>query len=193
MSIDRYQTQTLQTRDGEPTANLPTISNIKANKTVLNMPRIVTAVAFSAIISLSNGKLIGDVVKEGLRGAQEGHRALSNEEILKDMLGKEVFSFDTDECLIGVDVNGTATYGRCEIRRFPYCEGDTPHICFNRVNRQDKFWPDKNPHFYIDYKRIHCYPDIEGFTCSSCSPGRWCTPEGRCILDENLYSCWDDE
>ncbi len=136
--------------------------------------------AFGALMSLSNGKLIGDVVKESLRGAQdEGHRGLTNEDILKAMLGKEVFSFDRDECLIGTDENGNATYGKCEIRRFPYCEGDTPHICFNRVNRQDKFWPDKNPHYYIDYKRIHCYPDIEGFTCSSCSPGRWCIPEGR--------------
>jgi len=158
-----------------------------------NMYRIVVAaVAFSAVIGLSNGKLIGDVVKEGLRGAQEGHRALSNEEILQGMLGKDVFSFDADECLVGIDGNGTAIYGRCEIRRFPYCEGNTPHICFNRINRQDKFWPDKNPYYYIDYKRIHCYPDIEGFTCSSCSPGRWCTSEGRCILDEKMYSCWDD-
>jgi hypothetical protein len=153
---------------------------------------VVAAVAFSAVIGLSNGKLIGDVVKEGLRGAQEGHRALSNEEILQGMLGKDVFSFDADECLVGIDGNGTAIYGRCEIRRFPYCEGNTPHICFNRINRQDKFWPDKNPYYYIDYKRIHCYPDIEGFTCSSCSPGRWCTSEGRCILDEKMYSCWDD-
>ncbi|KAL7493237.1 hypothetical protein ACHAWT_002274 [Skeletonema menzelii] len=167
---------------------------MKTNKTVLNMPRILIAVIFCAALSLSNGKLIGDVVKEGLRGGLEGHtRRLSNEDILQGMLGKEVFSFDKDECLIGVDVNGTATYGRCEIRRFPYCEGDTPHICFNRVNRQDKFWPDKNPYYYIDYKRIHCYPEIEGFTCSSCSPGRWCIPEGRCILDENMYSCWDEE
>jgi hypothetical protein len=28
------------------------------------------------------------------------------------------------------------------------------------------------------------------FACSSCSPERWCKPEGRCILDENLYGCW---
>ena len=153
---------------------------------------LLAAAALSAVVSLGNGKLIGDVVNEGLRRAQEGHRALSNEDILMGMLGKEVFSFDVDECLVGVDENGTATYGRCEILRFPYCEGNTPHICLNRINRQDKFWPDKNPYYYIDYKRIHCYPDIEGFTCSSCSPGRWCTPEGRCILDENMYSCWDD-
>ena len=71
-----------------------------------------------------------------------------------------------------------------------------PNICFNRINRQDAFWPDKHPKYYIDYNRIHCYPDqVHGvdFTCSSCSPGRWCIPEGRCILDENLYHCWAAE
>ena len=103
------------------------------------------------------------------------------------MMKKEVFDHASDECLLDV-VNGTATYGRCDIRQFPFCSGDTPHICFNRINRRDAFWPDKHPKYYIDYNRIHCYPDqLHGvdFTCSSCSPGRWCVPEGRCILDEN--------
>ena len=100
---------------------------------------------------------------------------------------KEVFDHASDECLLDV-VNGTATYGQCDIRQFPFCSGDTPHICFNRINRRDAFWPDKHPKYYIDYNRVHCYPDqLHGvdFTCSSCSPGRWCVPEGRCILDEN--------
>lgn len=109
------------------------------------------------------------------------------------MLGKEFFDFDKDECLHMV--NGTATYGRCDIRHFPYCHDEKPNICFNRINRQDAFWPDKHPKYYIDYNRIHCYPDVVhnvDFTCSSCSPGRWCIPEGRCILDENMYHCWSD-
>ena len=111
------------------------------------------------------------------------------------MLGKEFFDWDKDECLVGEDSNGTAIYGRCDIRRFPFCEGERPNICFNRINRQDKFWPDKHPYYYIDYNRVHCYPDRihnVDFACSSCSPGRWCKPEGRCILDENMYRCWAD-
>jgi len=110
-----------------------------------------------------------------LRGSQ-GERHLNNEDILKDMLGKEHFSFETDECLT-ISGDGTETYGRCDIRHFPYCSGDRPNICFNRVNRQDKFYPDKHPYYYIDYNRVHCYPDRINnvdFTCSSCSPGRWC-------------------
>lgn len=112
------------------------------------------------------------------------------------MLGKEHFDIDRDECLNEVNDDGRAVYGRCDIRRFPYCTGNRGNICFNRVNRQDAFWPDKHPKYYIDYNRVHCYPDRQhnvDFTCSSCSPGRWCMPEGRCILDEKLYHCWDTE
>lgn len=111
------------------------------------------------------------------------------------MLGKEHFDSERDECLVHVHAgNDTAVYGRCDIRRFPYCHGDRPNICFNRINRQDAFYPDKHPKYYIDYNRVHCYPDRmynDDFTCSSCSPGRWCMPEGRCILDEKRYHCWD--
>ena len=128
-----------------------------------------------------------------LRGSPQ-HRNLvkSNEEILKHMLKKDFFD-EKDECL--EMVNGVATYTKCDIRKFPYCHNDKPNICFNRINRQDKFWPDKNPYYYIDYNRVHCYPDRINnvdFSCSSCSPGRWCMPEGRCILDESNYHCWSD-
>jgi len=122
------------------------------------------------------------------------NRKLDNIDILDAMLNKEFFDINKDECL--QVVNGTSTYTKCDIRHFPYCNGDRPNICFNRINRQDSFWPDKHPKYYIDYNRIHCYPDqVHGldFTCSSCSPGRWCIPEGRCILDENLYHCWAAE
>ena len=110
-----------------------------------------------------------------LRGSQ-GERRLNNEDILKEMLDKEHFSLERDECM-SINGDGTETYGRCDIRKFPYCSGDRPNICFNRVNRQDKFYPDKHPYYYIDYNRVHCYPDRINnvdFTCSSCSPGRWC-------------------
>eukprot|EP00956_Cyclotella_meneghiniana_P031164 scaffold80922_cov91-Cyclotella_meneghiniana.AAC.4 len=137
-------------------------------------------------------RTIGDVMNEQLRGSS-GHRDLkSNDEILQHMLKKDFFD-GKDECL--EVVNGQATYGKCDIRKFPYCHGDKPNICFNRINRQDKFWPDKNPYYYIDYNRIHCYPDRINnvdFSCSSCSPGRWCAPEGRCILDEAGHHCWSD-
>ena len=112
------------------------------------------------------------------------------------MLGKDRFDVLTDECLQETSPDGTPVYGRCDILRFPYCSGDRPNICFNRINRQDSFWPDKHPRYYIDYNRVMCYPDRMynvDFTCSSCSPGRWCEPEGRCILDENMYSCWAAE
>ncbi|KAL3795335.1 hypothetical protein HJC23_009508 [Cyclotella cryptica] len=137
-------------------------------------------------------KTIGDVMSEQLRGSSDHRNLESNDGILKGMLKKEFFD-EKDECL--EIVNGVAVYGKCDIRKFPYCHGDRPNICFNRINRQDKFWPDKNPYYYIDYNRIHCYPDRGNnldFTCSSCSPGRWCIPEGRCILDEARYNCWSN-
>mmetsp|Transcript_1752 Transcript_1752/g.4395 ORF Transcript_1752/g.4395 Transcript_1752/m.4395 type:complete len:173 (+) Transcript_1752:118-636(+) len=163
----------------------------------------------SVAAAISGGSarlLIGDVMSEseGLRGSpsqqqqqqQNDRRSLTeNVDILEAMLGKEHFDIERDECLQET-VNGTAVYSRCDIRHFPYCTGDRANICFNRINRQDAFWPDKHPKYYIDYNRVHCYPDRANgvdFTCSSCSPGRWCMPEGRCILDENLYHCWSDE
>lgn len=146
----------------------------------------------------SSVQSIGDVLSEGLRGAPspQHHRSLNgNVDVLAHMLGKEHFDSERDECLVHVHAgNDTAVYGRCDIRRFPYCHGDRPNICFNRINRQDAFYPDKHPKYYIDYNRVHCYPDRmynDDFTCSSCSPGRWCMPEGRCILDEKRYHCWD--
>ena len=171
------------------------------------MPRKALSLALVAAAAALNGAsaeqlTIGDVLSqpESLRGSssspthEQHHRALNNEDILSDMLSKEHFDHTRDECL--TYVNGTATYTQCEIRKFPYCTGDRPNICFNRINRQDAFYPDKHPKYYIDYNRVHCYPDrinnVE-FTCSSCSPGRWCMPEGRCILDENMYHCWANE
>ena len=177
------------------------------------MPRRAISLAFIAVVAVAAARavqgrssssrlLIGDVVRsesENLlrSSSSSSSRSLnSNEEILKAMLSKETFNLQRDECLHSV-TNGTSIYTTCDIRRFPYCEGDTPNICFNRLNRQDAFWPDKHPKYYIDYDRVRCYPN-EGkngavFACSSCSPGRWCEPEGRCILDETKYSCWAGE
>lgn len=176
------------------------------------MPRQALYLAFIAVAAVAAARavqgrsssarlLIGDVVRAEsenlLRSSSSSSRSLiSNEEILKAMLSKETFNLQRDVCLHSV-LNGTATYTTCDIQRFPYCKGDTPNICFNRLNRQDAFWPDKHPKYYIDYDRVRCYPN-EGkggtvFACSSCSPGRWCEPEGRCILDQTMYSCWSGE
>lgn len=174
------------------------------------MPRTVSLLALTAASTVIGGcsststtatLLIGDVfVKSAEDGVLRGSlpsRSLNeqNESILKAMLNKETFNLSRDECLIDVDSsNGTPIYGECDILLFPFCTDDTPNICFNRINRQDAFYPDKHPKYYIDYSRIRCYPNTHtnnvDFPCSSCSPGRWCVPEGRCILDENLYGCW---
>ena len=176
------------------------------------MPRktLLASIAAAAAATGSSARLlIGDVLvaseSDNLRrlsshsspSSSSQERFLnSNEEILQAMLSKETFNIQRDECLDSV-INGTATYSTCDIRRFPYCKGDTPNICFNRINRQDAFWPDKHPRYYIDYNRVRCYPEVGFnnvvFACSSCSPGRWCEPEGRCILDETMYSCWAGE
>ena len=174
---------------------------------------LIAASAATVVVqgqSSSARLLIGDVVQsesEKLRrpstssssstASSSSSRSLSdNEEILKSMLSKETFNLQRDECLHST-INGTSTYTTCDIRQFPYCTGDTPNICFNRLNRQDAFWPDKHPKYYIDYDRVRCYPNVgkngNVFACSSCSPGRWCEPEGRCILDETMYSCWAEE
>ena len=150
---------------------------------------------------INSFSLSSNYTNKGLRGSSpsseernQPRRSLNeqNEAILKAMLGKDSFKILRDECLHDISSDGgIPVYGRCDILRFPFCTGDKPKICFNRVNRQDSFWPDKHPRYYIDYNRVLCYP--ENFTCSSCSPGRWCAPEGRCILDEKMYDCWAAE
>mmetsp|Transcript_21763 Transcript_21763/g.39332 ORF Transcript_21763/g.39332 Transcript_21763/m.39332 type:complete len:177 (-) Transcript_21763:263-793(-) len=106
-----------------------------------------------------------------------------------------------DECLLGQDDDGNDMFGPCDESLFPKCASDE-RICFNRTNRRDKFWPDHQPYFYISYKRILCYPEswLTSGGCSSCSPGRWCNAEKRCILDNNYtpfssnanYPCWNN-
>jgi len=108
------------------------------------------------------------------------------------------YSAKRDYCKVGEDENGNI-YGQCiPQEHFPRCRGGE-FICYNRVNRRDKFWPDKQPHFYIDPVRILCFPNsfLDEGGCSSCTPGRWCVPEGRCILNSSAYKCrnwlWFDE
>jgi len=76
----------------------------------------------------------------------------------------------------------------CEFRRFPDCDDDED-ICYNRKPSRDHFHKDNHQHkFYIQYDRVFCYPRTWG-GCSSCTPGRYCKSEQRCILEEQYYPC----
>lgn len=98
----------------------------------------------------------------------------------------DYFDDDVDVCYNEED----DTYERCDLAKLPTC-ADDELICFNRTNRRDKFYRDWHPYFYISYSRVLCYPaswEGEG-GCSSCSPGRYCRHEKRCIADETMYCC----
>lgn len=101
-------------------------------------------------------------------------------------LAIDFYDDDLDECFDADEDK----FGKCDLDRFPRC-GNDELICYNRTNRRDKFYSDWHPHFYINYHRVLCYPaSWEGWGgCSSCSPGRYCKHEKRCILDEAQYCC----
>jgi len=95
----------------------------------------------------------------------------------------DVFDSSVDECL-----NGFMIFGPCLEYLFPQCEWDEM-ICYNRRPRKDKFYSDnRQPYFYIDYRSVFCYPATQQ-GCSSCSPGRFCRSENRCILEDRNYPC----
>ena len=84
--------------------------------------------------------------------------------------------------------NGPDSYGECDQSKFPSCPGGT-QICYNRKAFKDRFFDDnRQPKYYIDYGLVFCYPDNFD-ACSSCTPGRYCKSEARCILDEKDYPC----
>ena len=91
---------------------------------------------------------------------------------------------EVDECRNDDD----GTIGVCDTTRFPSCD-ETELICYNRRPRSDKFYPDiRLPKYFIDYQSVFCYStNWEG--CSSCTPGRLCLSENRCILDDQNYPC----
>ena len=94
--------------------------------------------------------------------------------------------FDNDVCY---DEAAGGTIGTCDSSKFPTCDPDTTLICYNRRPRRDEFHIDiRQPKYYIDYRSVYCYPNtFQG--CSSCSPGRFCRSEERCILEELDYPC----
>jgi hypothetical protein len=94
------------------------------------------------------------------------------------------FFFSTDICK-----NENDQFGECDQSRFPVCVEGQTMICYNRRPMRDAFYLDtRQPVYYIDYDNVQCYPDT-WLGCSSCSPGRYCTSESRCILDEQQYPC----
>lgn len=106
--------------------------------------------------------------------------------------GKDVpYDPSRDECEIGRDDRDRPIFGACiPAIHFPNC-GDDSFVCYNRANRRDKFYEDKNPWFYINPRRALCYQNdwLKWGGCSSCTPGRFCLAENRCILDEKVYNC----
>ena len=87
--------------------------------------------------------------------------------------------------------NGRAILGVCDLSKFPICDEGKEEICYNRKPSRDHFTSDDGTHqpiYYIEYDRVFCYPNNFG-GCSSCTPGRYCASEERCILDEVDYPC----
>jgi hypothetical protein len=76
----------------------------------------------------------------------------------------------------------------CNSTKFPTCRDDEL-ICYNRRPSRSSFYNDtRQPVFFIDYRNVYCYPENwEG--CSSCSPGRLCLSESRCIFEDANYPC----
>ena len=79
--------------------------------------------------------------------------------------------------------------GPCDFSRFPRCQYEKNRFCFNRKPSRDDFHRDNHqPKYYIQYDRVMCYP-VQWGACSSCTPGRYCRSEKRCILEEKDYPC----
>ena len=113
-------------------------------------------------------------------------RALQNK---NDKPSFDYFDPNEDRC----DNSANPTEDRpileeCNFSKFPTCENGYD-ICYNRKPSRDHFHRDNHQHkFYIQYDRVFCYPTTWG-GCSSCTPGRYCKSEKRCILEEVGYPC----
>jgi hypothetical protein len=101
----------------------------------------------------------------------------------------DFFDEDNDLCDNSPDpLEDRPDLGPCDKSRFPQC-GDDEDICYNRKPSRDHFHRNNHEHvYYIQYDRVFCYP-ISWGGCSSCSPGRYCKSEKRCILLEDDYPC----
>ena len=100
----------------------------------------------------------------------------------------DFFDINVDLCDNRVNYDDPELLGPCDTNRFPNCS-DKTQICYNRKPSRDSFHPDSHqPVYIIQYDRVFCYPDNWG-GCSSCTPGRYCQSEQRCILEELNYPC----
>ncbi|KAG7337948.1 hypothetical protein IV203_032081 [Nitzschia inconspicua] len=101
----------------------------------------------------------------------------------------DFFDDDLDLCDNSANpLDGRPELGPCDKSRFPQCSS-SEEICYNRKPSRDHFHRDDHQHqYYIQYDRVFCYPRSWG-GCSSCSPGRYCKSERRCILQEEGYPC----
>mmetsp|Transcript_16719 Transcript_16719/g.23587 ORF Transcript_16719/g.23587 Transcript_16719/m.23587 type:complete len:169 (+) Transcript_16719:303-809(+) len=152
---------------------------------------LIILLAASVVVNASDA-----VVVESEHQPQQ--RSEQQEDIHPSQLHRQLGGFDVpykpgvDECKIGTNSDGTNIYGECDPNKhFPNCDPDKGFYCFNRINRRDKFYADKQPYYFIDPRRVWCYPMdwLKWGGCSTCSPGRYCASENRCILDERVYEC----
>lgn len=103
--------------------------------------------------------------------------------------GIDFYFPDIDLCDNQEDPNGEPILGPCDHSKFPTCEEGKSTKCYNRKPSRSEFYDDNHqPVFYIQYDRILCYPN-KWDGCSSCTPGRYCRSEQRCILEELNYPC----
>uniref|UniRef100_A0A7S4AJE5 PSI domain-containing protein n=1 Tax=Pseudo-nitzschia australis TaxID=44445 RepID=A0A7S4AJE5_9STRA len=130
-----------------------------------------------------------DYNSDALKAAAENNPAFRRSLQNKDKPSFDFFDPDEDTC----DNSANPTEDRpelaaCDFSRFPTC-GNNEDICYNRKPSRDHFHKDNHQHkFYIQYDRVFCYPTSWG-GCSSCTPGRYCKSEKRCILAEVGYDC----
>lgn len=100
----------------------------------------------------------------------------------------DFFDITVDLCDNRAEGDDAPVLGTCDLGRFPTCN-DNEEICYNRKPSRDHFDPINHQHvYYIQYDRVLCYPNTWG-GCSSCTPGRYCVSEQRCILEEFNYPC----
>jgi hypothetical protein len=102
------------------------------------------------------------------------------------LLGEIPLDPSVDYCKIDEKENGENIYGKCDPKsHFPKCDTNYK-LCYHRINRRDMWYDDiKQPHYYIDPRRVVCVP--ERAQCRTCTPGRYCLSEQRCILDDERY------
>lgn len=139
--------------------------------------------ALALLMASAANAINQEAIKDAAEKNPAFHRSLQN---------KAAFDFfDPIEDTCDNSANPTEDrpeLSECDFGRFPVCE-DNEDICYNRKPSRDHFHKDNHQHkFYIQYDRVFCYPRNWG-GCSSCTPGRYCKSEKRCILEEVDYPC----